>query len=284
MTMPDQPGPPSPHALALGARLRALRARRYPSGSELARALGWQQPRVSKLERGAQLPTRSDLEAWVAACNAPSGTLDELLDMLGTARVQYRAFRDAWAQSGGIAAVLDEVTEIDRRSRKICEYQPAMVPGLVQTPGYAREVLTVPAGPRLLGATPEQIEEKLAAQDRRQQVLYMPGKQIRLVLGEAALHTRFGGAEVLAGQRDRLVTVSGLASVEIRVLPFAAPSPVLPLSGFAVNDDAMAWVETVAGDQHVRDPHDVAVYVRAFAAIWRAAMPRDETLALIRGL
>jgi transcriptional regulator with XRE-family HTH domain len=276
------PQVPSPHAVALGARLRALRARKFSSGSELARAVGWLQPKVSKLERGVQMPSRADLEVWVKACEAPTGTLDELLDMLGAARVQYRAFRDAWAQVGGIASALDEVTEIDRRSRKICEYQPAMVPGLVQTAAYAREALSVPAGPRLLGATPVQMEEKVAAQDRRQQVLYMPGKQIRVVIGEAALHTWFGSPEVLAGQRDRLIAVSGLATVEVRVLAFSAPSPVLPLAGFAVNDDVLAWVETATGDQQVKDPHEVAVYVRAFAEIWRAAASGAAAVELIR--
>ena len=157
-----------------------------------------------------------------------------------------------------------------------------MVPGLVQTPAYAREALSLPAGPRLLGATPEQIEEKIAAQDRRQQVLYEPGKQIRLVIGEAALHTRFGSADVLAGQRDRLVTVSGLATVEIRVLPFAAPSPVLPLAGFVLADDESAWVETIAGDSQVQDPSEIALYVAAFAAIWRAAVHVTEVVAMTR--
>jgi len=279
--MPDKAAP-SPRQVALGARLRALRAARFPSGSELARALGWQQPRVSKLERGAQMPTPADLRAWVDACGAPEGTLDELHDMLAAARVQYRAYRDAWSQAGGIEGVQDEIIEIDRRARQSCEYQPAMVPGLVQTPAYAREALSLPAGPRLLGATPEQIEEKIAAQDRRQQVLYEPGKQIRLVIGEAALHTRFGSADVLAGQRDRLVTVSGLATVEIRVLPFAAPSPVLPLAGFVLADDESAWVETIAGDSQVQDPSEIALYVAAFAAIWRAAVHVTEVVAMTR--
>lgn len=229
------------------------------------------------------MPTLADLEAWVEACQAPPEALSELEDLLAAARVQYRTFKDAWARTGGIAAVQEDIIEIDRRSRKICEYQPAMVPGLVQTPAYAHEVLSVPAGPRLLGATAEEIGEKVAAQDRRQQqVLYAPGKQIQLAIGEAALRTRFGPAEVLAGQLDRLISASTLQALEVRILPFAAPAPVIPLTGFAVNDDEAVWVETITGESQVKDPNEVAVFVAAFAAIWRAAARGEQALALIR--
>ena len=274
---------PSPRAVALGARLRDLRARRFRSGSALARALGWPQSRVSKLERGAQPPTDADLAAWVEVTEAPEGTLAELQDMLTAARIQYRHYRDAWTVQGGIAAHQDEITDIDVRARRIVTYQPSMVPGLLQTPAYARAVQACPAGPRLVGASPEEIEDRMRAQDRRQaRVLYAPEKRIQVAIGEAALHTRFGSAEVLAGQRDRLVAVAGLATVELAVLPFTVASPILPLAGFVVNDDAVAWVETLSGEQRLDDPAEVAVYVKAFDIVWSAAVSGDAAVEFIR--
>lgn len=273
-----------PGRARLGARLRILRARRFRSGSEFARVLGWQQTKVSKLERGVQLPKSSELELWVQETGAGSDVLAELVDLLAAARLEYRSWSDAWQAPGGIAASQDEIAELDARATRIWEYQPAMVPGLVQTVAYAREVLAVAGGPRVLGAEADQIEERIAAQLRRQQVLYTPGKTIQLLMGEGALRTRFGERSTMLGQLDRLVSLAGLPSVEIGVLRFDTPSPVLPLAGFAINDAEVVWVETLTGEQRLDDPEQVAAYVAAFEAALTVAVRGHEVIELIRAV
>lgn len=275
--------PVPPRRAELGARLRELRAARFRSGSELARALGWPQSRLSKLERGTQLPSENDLTAWLNATGATHDEVAELRDLVAAARLGYRVWRDAWRTPGGIVASQDEFARLDTRATRIAEYQPAMIPGLVQTPAYARQVLSVVGGPTVLGADPEVIEQRIAAQQRRQQVLYVPTKRVQLVMGEAALRTRFGEPDTLAGQLDRLASVAGLANVEIGVLPFDAPSPVLPLAGFALNDSEVVWVETLTGEQQIDDPDEVAAYVAAFEAALGAALVGEEAVAMIRG-
>lgn len=273
-----------PNRARLGARLRALRALRFRSGSEFARALGWQQTKVSKIERGVQLPQSSELERWVQETGADPSVLAELTNLLAAARLEYRSWRDAWQTPGGIAASQNEIAELDFRATRIWEYQPAMVPGLVQTVAYAREVLSVAGGPRLIGAEAHQIEERIAAQMRRQQVLYTPGKTIQLVMGEAALRTRFGERAILLGQLDRLVSLAQLPNVDIAVLRFDAPSPVLPLSGFAINDAQVVWVETLTGEQRLDSPEEVAAYVAAFEAALTSATRGVGVIELIRAV
>jgi transcriptional regulator with XRE-family HTH domain len=274
-----------PRKARLANRLRELRLRRYRSGSAFARAIDWPQTKVSRIERGAQLPRGpEELELWVRETDGTDEDLRELTELLAQARLDYRAWGDAWRTPGGIAATQDDITELDARATRIWEYQPGMVPGLVQTPAYAREVLMVAGGPRVLGAHDDQIEERIAAQLRRQQVLYTPGKTIQLVMGEAALHTRFGERATLVGQLDRLVALAGLANVEIGVLRFDTPSPVLPLAGFAINDAQIVWVETLTGEQRLDDPDEVIAYVAAFEAALAAAARGDEAVELIRKL
>ncbi|GAA0934180.1 DUF5753 domain-containing protein [Pseudonocardia zijingensis] len=275
----------SPRRARLAARLRELRLRRFRSGSEFARAIDWQQTKVSRLERGAQLPRGpEELQVWVSATGGSDEDLAELTDLLARARLDYRAWGDAWRTPGGIAATQDDIAALDAQATRIAEYQPAMVPGLVQTPGYAREVLSVAGGPVVLGAREDQIEERIAAQVRRQEVLYAPGKTIQLVMGEAALRTRFGERATLVGQLDRLVALAGLANVEIGVLRFDVPAPVLPLHGWAINDSSVVWVETLTGEQRLDDPDEVAAYVAAFDAALAAAARGDEAVELIRAL
>jgi transcriptional regulator with XRE-family HTH domain len=271
-----------PKRVRLGARLRELRALRFRSGSELARALEWHQTKVSKVERGVQLPTTPELERWVRETGAGVDALEELMGLLAAARLDYRSWGEAWQTSGGIAARQDEIAALDAQATRIWEYQPAMVPGLIQTPAYAREALAVAGGPRVLGAEPDQIEERVAAQMRRQQVLYTPGKTIQMVMGEAALHTRFGERSTLLGQLDRLIALAGLENVEIGVLRFDSPSPVLPLAGFAVNDAQVVWVETLTGEQRLDDPEEVDAYVTAFEVALAAAARGADAVAVIR--
>ena len=64
----------------LAERLREVRAPRFRSGSALARHLGWQQSKVSRIELGQQLPTRADLNQWVEAVGADPDELHQLLD------------------------------------------------------------------------------------------------------------------------------------------------------------------------------------------------------------
>jgi hypothetical protein len=272
----------SPQRARLGARLRELRAVGFRSGSALARELGWHQTKVSKLELGRQLPSSAELVDWVDATGGTAQDLQELTGLLAAARLEYRVWDEAWRTPGRIAAIQEDIAALDADATVIAEYQPAMVPGIVQTPAYAREMLSVAGGPVLLGAEPSQIEERVAAQVRRQDVLYTPGKSIQLVIGEAALRTTFGQASTLAGQRDRLVTLAALPTVEVAVLPFDRPSPVLPLTGFSVLDRQVVWLETLTGEQRIDDPDQVAAFARAFDAALAAAVTGDEAIELIQ--
>ncbi len=123
----------NPRRARLGTWLRELRAARYRSASALGRDLGWQQSRVSKLERGAQLPTPEDLDAWATATGANPAVRAELADLLTAARVEYSVWSDVY-RTGGIAERQAELGRLEAQAAVIREYQPAMIPGLVQTP------------------------------------------------------------------------------------------------------------------------------------------------------
>lgn len=98
----------------------------------------------------------------------------------------------------------------------------------MQTAAYARELLSLLCGPSAAGASADDIEAIVGQRIKRQDVLYQPDKKIQLVMGEAALRTRFGALQTLLGQLDRLVAVVGLASVKLGVVPFPTPLPLFP--------------------------------------------------------
>lgn len=271
----------SPQRARLGERLRELRAARFRSGAAMARHLDWQQTRVSKLELGAQLPSDEDLDAWVAATGASPDVRAELAELLARARIEHRVWGEDY-RSDSIAASQAQIGELEAEATVIREYQPSMLPSIVQTVAYAREMLTTPGGPVLVGATPEAVEALIAERVKRQALLYEPRRQVQIVLGQAALTVYFGSVGTLIGQLDRLVVLAGLASVDLRVLPAAAPSPILPLGGFSIHDDETLWLETLTREMRTTDPQEIAAHTAAFELARDAAAAGPDAVALIQ--
>ncbi|HEY2764830.1 MAG TPA: DUF5753 domain-containing protein, partial [Pseudonocardiaceae bacterium] len=196
-------------------------------------------------------------------------------------RIEHRVWGDAY-RSGHIAASQAHIGTLEAEATVIREYQPSMLPSIVQTVAYAREMLTAPGGPVLVGATPDAIEELIAERIKRQALLYEPGRQVQIVLGQAALTVHFGSVDTLIGQLDRLVTLAGLASVDLRVLPSVAPSPILPLAGFSIHDDTTLWLETVTREVRYTDPEEVTAHAKAFELARQGAAADADAVALIQ--
>lgn len=269
----------NPRRARLADKLRATRSAVFESGNQFAAHLGWQQSRVSKLETGAQLPTEVDIDIWVRETRAGDDVRVELLALLSAARMEYTRVRDEQSRHG-LASWQAYRRAVEAEAKTIAEYQPALIPGLVQTTAYAKELLTLPGRPE--SATEADIDALIAQRVRRQEILYEPGKRVRLLVGEAALRGRPGAVETLRGQLDRLLMIGGLASVDLGVLPFAAPMPVMPLSGFMLLDEDLALVESLAGEQRFDEPDDVALYRKAFDALMAAAVRGQGLTDLIR--
>ena len=272
----------NPQRVRLAARLRALRTAAFPSGNQFARHIGWAQSKVSKLETGAQRPSEDDVREWVRATDHGADVEAEVLAMATAARFEYSTVRDDVRRGGGIAAAQVQIAGLESAATHIAEYQPIMLPGLVQTAAYARELLALHGGPMTAGASEDEIEALVSERIRRQEILYQPGKQIQLVIGETALHDPPGAIETLVGQLDRLVAMAGLASVDLAVLPVGTRMPVLPLSSFAAHDKQLVFVETMTGEQRLDQPDEVAVYVKAFELLRNAAATGPEAVALIQ--
>ena len=270
------------HRAHLAERLRELRRGAYRSGAAFARELDWPQTRVSKLETGAQRPTDEDLVAWVRAVGADDTVLAELRSLLDAVETEYTAFREMYQKRGAAGSAQDRFGRLERAATLICHYEPALVPGLLQTGQYTRELLSAPASAVLTGATPELIEETVAGRMRRQEVLYQPSKQIRIVIGEAALRTWYGSVATLAAQLDRLVAVADLATVELGVLPFDRAHPTMPLAGFTVHDRTRVFLETLTGQQELVLPDEVMTHGKAFEIIHGSAATGNDAVALIR--
>jgi transcriptional regulator with XRE-family HTH domain len=254
--------PSSARALGgLGERLRAIREAAGMSGLDLARALGpgWRQPKVSRIENGQQLPSADEIRACAAAVGADAAPL---LALHGKAAAEYGPWKDRIAGAGGPAAFQDELSALEAScTRLLAEYQPALVPGLLQTAAFMREMAD---GEEFLednGITPENLGPLIAAKLRRQSILHEGGRQVVHIIGEAVLRTRVGNVtvETMRGQLAHLAETATLPGHELGI---AVASPIAPASGFVLYDDDLAVVETLAGRLQITDPAIIARYAR----------------------
>jgi transcriptional regulator with XRE-family HTH domain len=266
----------------LGQELRSLREQTGLSGNQFAKRIGWHQTRVSKLELGQQFPTEDDVRAWATAAG-DAGASARLLALRDAAQVAYRTFRQQFRDAGGAAGRQADIAAMEAMAGTIGHFEPALIPGRLQTFGYALETLRLPSGPASWGATEEEIE--LAARtrvERQQQILYDKNKRTRVVLLEAALHTRTCSPETMYGQLDRLLSLDGLPSLELGIVPFGVLVPVFPLSGFIVYDDHLVITETLTGEQQLSDHEEVSRYVAWLDLLRDAAVTGAEARPLIR--
>jgi hypothetical protein len=254
------------------------------SGLQLARALGpgWRQPKVSRIENGLQLPTEDEIIAWAAAAGADAAPL---LALHGKASAEYGAWKERIAGAGGPAAFQDELRALEAScTRLLAEYQPALVPGLLQTAAFMREMADGEEFLEENGITPENIGPLIAAKLRRQAILYEGGRQVVHVIGEAVLRTRVGKVttETMRGQLAHLAETATLPGHELGIVPFAVASPIAPASGFVLYDDDLAVVETLGGRLQITDPDMIARYARWLELLRQAAITGVEAAELCR--
>ncbi|TYB68818.1 helix-turn-helix domain-containing protein [Nonomuraea sp. PA05] len=243
----------------LGSQLRGLREAAHLSGKELAERLRWQPSKVSRLENARQTATEDDVVGWAQAVNAPPGTTDELIRQ--TLALQER--HDSWKQRyrSGLAAIQEDMRDLEARTKLFRAFEPGIIMGLLQTSEYARHVFRKVK--RLYSAA-DQIDAAVRVRMQRQEILYDRNRTFRFVVPEAALHTALAPPEVMRGQLDRLLAVSTLPNVEFGVIPFGRELPSAPINGFWIYNEAMVGVATMTKDLVLREPDDIAFYVQAF--------------------
>ena len=195
---------------------------------------------------------------------------------MAAARIEYATHKDIARGAGGLAAQQAGYAEVERAATRIAEYRPAMLPGLVQTPDYGREIMALSFTAR----DEDEITAIVNARMERQHVLYETGRQIEIVVGEAGLWTTPGTVDTLIDQLDRLTTLAGLSSVTVGVIPFPQ-MPIMPLAGFSLRD-RVASVETVTGEQKLKHYTEFDTYEDAFSRAMAAAVTGREAVTLIR--
>lgn len=261
-----------PQRAALGQALRELRRAKGLTGVELAREVGVTQVSVSRYESGERLPPLGLLEKMADALGVSKRLKRELLDQLHRAQTELESAR-AIAQRG-LGRRQEEIARIEAKATYMRNFQAAVVPGLLQTRDYARSIFER----AIAGTRPEDVARALVVRLDRQAVLHDPSKRFGFVIMEAVLLSPRGGTPGMLAQLDRIQTVSEFPNVDLAILPLGVEPPHNPINSFGICDEDLVLVETLTEQLAIRDPADIALYIKAYEAFRAAALSGSEAV------
>lgn len=249
-----------------------------------AQQLEWSEAKIWRIETGQTSLRSLDVEAMCKIYGAPA----ELVEPLTTLAKETKA-RGWWT---GYSDVIPEGFEVyiglEEAATKLASYENELVPGLLQTDGYTRALL--------LGSDPEMRPQEL---DRRVQLRLARQDQITrtdaplqldVVISEAVLWSRVGGADVAAAQLSRLRELCDLPNLRIQVVPSDSGYHAGMQSGrfvileFGDSDvgeplePPVVYVETFTGPVYLDKSGDVERYHLAFANIQTSAVDARKAI------
>lgn len=279
--MPPEQGSPTVRRLRLGLELRLLRERRKLTGAAAARQLGWSPSKISRVESAKTMPSVDDIKAMGKLYKVDDEKLEELFGLLRDAdrRGWWEDYEDALPEEYTRFLGLEAEAILHRH------WEPQLVPGLLQTEAYAREVILATRG--IVRITHSGVRSRVEARlDRQQRVIRRTDPPaFQAVVEESALMRRFGEPSVMREQMEHLIEATLLPQVSVRVLPLESIHPVntgafihLRFTDF----DDVVYLEQLYNAQFVEDLALVAGYETAFDHIRAEALDEDESRVLIQ--
>ncbi|MFI1018167.1 helix-turn-helix transcriptional regulator [Streptomyces sp. NPDC020965] len=243
----------------LGESLRRYRKERGLGLKDVAPVIRASISKMSRLERGESPPKPQDvldLARFYRVTTKQQREIDTLLQQSQSSAWwnQYTDVTPSW---------LRRLIDLEIAATDIIIYETHLVPGLLQTPAYARAV--VRAG--LPQADEREIRMRVELREHRQRLLR--GNQrptVVAVLDEAVLHRPTGGPAVMAEQLRYLRSVEVGSGIHVRILRFehgADIAPSYPITHLRFRDGGpaeMVYVEHMDSALYVTKPALVEQY------------------------
>jgi transcriptional regulator with XRE-family HTH domain len=259
----------------LARRLRKLREDAGLTIDQVAKQFDLSASTISRLETAQATARRGDIRELADIYRITGAQRDELLQLAEESRrhLWWEKFKDLPHAP---------VADLEAEAKFIRHYAAQLVPGLLQTEAYAREVLRALRGDSETGDLERRLEHRM----KRQALLTQPtSPQYLVVLDETVARRTVGGAGVMRGQLERLIEASALPNVTLRLLPFtygahagldgkfAIYSYEKPNGNDLVDEDPdVVFLENLEGNVYIEDPKITERYNRTFERLLDAAL------------
>jgi transcriptional regulator with XRE-family HTH domain len=268
--------PPQGHDW-LSRTLRELREKTGMSGSEAARQVGLSQSRMSRIEAGRFLPTEDEISKLADLYQAPVRTRRRLLQVVKDLRAEDAPSRVVLQR--GAWRMQQRIARIEENAHEISGFANNIVPGLVQTPEYARAVFA--DGGDL---SPDDVERSVAGRVARSAVLEAGSREITLIMTEGALRWHAGSPQIMVEQLERLARLAVGGRVNLGVIPWTQPTGTFPLHGFTMYDRREVVIGTRSATAFISDARDVADYSALFDQLDALAVYEEAAAQIIAAI
>ncbi|MFJ4963719.1 Scr1 family TA system antitoxin-like transcriptional regulator [Streptomyces sp. NPDC088729] len=263
----------SPRA-AYGARIRRFREARGWSQEELAPRIGYSSQHVSAVETARKAPTLR----FARQSDQVFGT-NETTDSFEREWVELRR--------GFMLEGFPEYVGYEGRAVELRLYNLGIVPGLLQTPAYAR--VLAESALRRGAITPEQAEERVAFLSERQAALVRPRPpMLFVIMDESCIRRPVGGPAVMDAQLDYLIEFAELPNTLLQVAPYEIGERRtfdLPVNILTLPDRSMmCYAESQAQGHLDRESSGVTPMLTAYHQLQRESLSTAASVAKISQL
>jgi transcriptional regulator with XRE-family HTH domain len=269
----------------LSAELRRLRRECGMTALEVTEQLSWAGGKLTRMERGEWVrPNPRDVQDLLDVYGVRDEHQREQLMTWakeGRERGWWHPYRDMLSESYTTFVGLEAEASTERT------FELAVIPGLLQTPDYARALLQ--SGPAEISS--EDIDQRVEVRVARQEIL-TGSDPIRLVavIDEAALRRPAGSDEVMRAQLEQLINMATRPKTTVLVIPFrkgrhpGTTGPFTILEFPQRLDPDAVYIENVAGELFLEEPADVDRFRIAFERLTALAESPEDTIKMIAEL
>jgi transcriptional regulator with XRE-family HTH domain len=268
--MPDSSSSDAQPPAPVGRTLAKWRKRRNLTGQALADRVGMTQSKISRLETGAVAAEPADVRLLAEALEMPSGEVEHVVELAEHA-ADNRLIE--WIAAGHeLLALQREIGRMEAAAKELRVFQPAVIPGLMQTSEYARAVMSDSmdevAAAGLVDSAVE-VSEAVSARMQRNQVLHLPDHQFHFLITEQVLRDQVCSAAEMIAQIERMRELAKYPNIDLRIITDGTSLPIPPYHGFVVADEKWVSVDLFTASLKSNGRQLVRAYREAFAALER---------------
>jgi transcriptional regulator with XRE-family HTH domain len=279
----------------IGRRLQVLRLQAGLTQEDAAIELQRGRATVGRIEDGDERVRFRDVDVrqMLELYGAPQADREVLLAL--TAETRNGRRKSWWHDytATALPAWFGLYVSLEDSAETIRQYEPELVPGLLQTRAYAQQVLRAVTG----YFTEEEAQRRINVRMERQSLLTRPrAPHLSVVLNEAVLHRRVGDSGVMTEQLRRLVEATRQGNIRVRIIPWSAgvhggmsASGGFSLLGFPEDpvtgqplEPPLAYVDSLTGAMYLTKPDEVSAYQLAWDDLDRKALDTGASHDLIQ--
>ncbi|MDR7302340.1 helix-turn-helix domain-containing protein [Haloactinomyces albus] len=263
---------------ALGRELRKLRAESAQSLEEIAKLLGCSVAKVGHIETGRNSPSKPELMVLMDHFNLSSQ------DRAVFEEIRQEASQRGWWSTYRLPTWFSNYVGMETDALRVRSFELELMPGLLQTEGYARAVTTLARHM----TEPQEVERKVELRMQRQQRLFEEEPlELITVISEAALHRCAKASNVSTGQLTHLIEMGKRPNVTINILPYDLGLHESMSGSFHLLDfppdtwPSTAYQEYAVGGHLVDDEDIVSELDTLFAELREQALSEQDSVCRI---